>query len=54
MGDGLPDGRAAENVLFGEINIVSADSLVREGSKEGVQALYETDTRCGRNDMNHV
>ena len=54
MGNGLPDGRGAENVLFGEINIVSANSLLREGSKEGVQALHETNTRCGRNDMNHV
>lgn len=54
MDNGLSYGRTAENVLFGEINLLSADRLLGEGRKEGIQASNETDARCGGNNVNHV
>lgn len=54
VNNGLSHGRTVKNVLFSEINLLRADGLLGKGGEEGVQAPYETNTRCGGNDMNHV
>ena len=54
MGDGLSYCGTVENVLLGVINFLVTNGLLGEGRKEGIQAPYEADTRCGGNDVNHV
>lgn len=52
--NGLSHGGTVDNVLFGEITLISADSLLGKGGKERVQAPYEGGACRGRNDVDEV